>query len=187
MGDPITVGLGQFAVSRDPEAVIVAFGLGSCLGIAMYDPQRHIGGLLHAVLPEQHNPDAEADARYVVSGIHILLDAVVKAGASRSNLVLRMAGGATMLMVPGSPSAFEIGKRNIEAAYATLSQMRLSLSSEETGGHGGRTMRMYIGTGRVTIRTMGQQERDIIDLPVRTGGSDNAMHDFRARTMPASP
>jgi chemotaxis protein CheD len=187
MGDPITVGLGQFAVSRDPEAVIVAFGLGSCLGIALYDPQRHIGGLLHAVLPEQHNPDGEADARYVASGINILLDSVIKAGASRSNLVLRMAGGATMLTVPGSPSAFEIGKRNIEAAYATFSQLRICLSSEETGGHGGRTMRLYVGTGRVTIRTMGQQERDITELPGRSGGSESAKHEFHARTIPASP
>jgi chemotaxis protein CheD len=168
MGDPITVGLGQYAVSRDPDMVIVAFGLGSCVGVSMYDPQRHIGGLLHAMLPEQTMHDGPADGRYVVSGIPILLDEVIKAGALRSNLILRMAGGATMLLSPGTPNGFEIGKRNVEAAHITLNKLRLSLSAEETGGNNGRTMRLYIGTGRVTIRAMGAAERDMIDNATRS-------------------
>jgi chemotaxis protein CheD len=167
MGDPITVGLGQYAVSRDPDIVIVAFGLGSCVGVSMYDPQRHIGGLLHAMLPEQTMIDGPADGRYVVSGIPILLDEVIKAGALRSNLILRMAGGAMMLLSPGTPNGFEIGRRNVEAAHATLSKHRLSLTAEETGGNNGRTMRLYIGTGRVTIRAMGAAERDMIDNTTR--------------------
>jgi chemotaxis protein CheD len=187
MGDPITVGLGQFAVSRDPEAVIVAFGLGSCVGVTMYDPQRHIGGLLHAVLPEQHGIDGQADARYVVTGIPILLDAVLKAGAIRANLILRMAGGATMLLPPGSPSAFEIGRRNIEAAHLTLSQMRFALTSEETGGHGGRTLRLYVGSGRVTIRAMGAQERDMIDGPARPVGAEPSSAALHTRAFPVTP
>jgi chemotaxis protein CheD len=186
MGDPITVGLGQFAVSRDPDAVIVAFGLGSCVGVTMYDPQRHIGGLLHAVLPEQHGNDGQADARYVITGIPILLDAILKAGAYRANLIVRMAGGATMLLPPGSPSVFEIGRRNIEAAHETMSQMRFTLTSEETGGHGGRTLRLYVGSGRVTIRAMGAQERDMIENPPRSTGSDPAGAGLHARTYPAA-
>ena len=76
MNSPISLGLGEKAISRDPQDVLVAYGLGSCLGISMIDPVTHITGLFHAVLPEKINGSDEADQstcyKYVDWGIENL-------------------------------------------------------------------------------------------------------------------
>jgi chemotaxis protein CheD len=160
MQNTITVGLGELKISRDPQDVLVAYGLGSCLGIGFYDPRIHLAGLLHALLPNHPNDLNDQNPRYVDTGIRTLLAQMIEAGAERSRIVIRMAGGANMLVAPGFTNSFTIGTRNVETAYATFSQLKLSLASQEVGGTIGRTVRFYIPDGRMTIRTMGNQERE---------------------------
>lgn len=161
MQDSVAVGLGECKVSRNIEEVLAAYGLGSCVGIGMYDPQLRLAGLLHAVLPISPNGVAERSAKYVTSGIEILLDEMIKAGAIPSRIIVRMAGGANMLTAPGFSKTFNIGTRNVETAHEVLKQHRLRLVSEEVGGTIGRTVRFYVYDGRMTIRTVGNQEREI--------------------------
>ena len=85
---------------------------------------------------------------------------MLRAGANRNRLVIRMAGGANMLVAPGFRQSFNIGSRNVDAAYATLASLQLPLFSQEVGGNSGRTVRFYISDGHMTIRTMGNQERE---------------------------
>jgi chemotaxis protein CheD len=155
-----SVGLGEIKISRDSGDVLVAFGLGSCVGIGLYDPKTHIGGLLHAVLPESKN-NSESEAKYVDSGIKLLLSQMVEAGAVPSRLMVRMVGGANMLTAPGLANSFDIGTRNVETARKILNALHLKISAEEVGGSIGRTVRLYISDGRMTIRMMGGQEREI--------------------------
>jgi chemotaxis protein CheD len=117
--------------------------------------------MLHAVLPVKTNGASEQSTRFVDSGIVELMEQVMRAGAERSRLVVRMAGGANMLIAPGFSQTFNIGSRNAEAAYDTLSSLNLKLASQEVGGNSGRTLRFYIADGRMTIRTVGNQEREI--------------------------
>lgn len=161
MQDSVAVGLGECKISRNVEEVLVAYGLGSCVGIGMYDPQLRLAGLLHAVLPSSPNGVAERSAKYVTSGIEILLDEMIKAGAIPSRIIVRMAGGANMLTAPGFSKTFNIGTRNVEAAHEVLKRLRLRLVSKEVGGTIGRTVRFYVYDGRMTIRTVGNQEREI--------------------------
>ncbi|GAB4473536.1 MAG: chemotaxis protein CheD [Anaerolineales bacterium] len=161
MQDSLAVGLGEFKISRNLDDVLVAYGLGSCVGIGMYDPQLRLAGLLHAVLPSSPNGTIEKSAKYVTSGIELLLSEMVKAGALPSRIIVRMAGGANMLTAPGFSKTFNIGTRNVEAAHETLERLRLKLLSEEVGGTTGRTVRFYVRDGRMTIRTVGNQEREI--------------------------
>jgi chemotaxis protein CheD len=161
MQDSVAVGLGECKISRNVEEVLVAYGLGSCVGIGMYDPQLRLAGLLHAVLPTSPNGVAERSAKYVTSGIEILLEEMIKAGAIPSRIIVRMAGGANMLTAPGFSKTFNIGTRNVEAAHEVLQRLRLRLVSEEVGGTIGRTVRFYVCDGRMTIRTVGNQERVI--------------------------
>jgi chemotaxis protein CheD len=156
-----SVGLGEIKISGVPGEVLVAFGLGSCVGIGFYDPKIHLGGLLHAVLPQSKN-NSDSEAKYVDSGIRLLLSQMTEAGAVPSRLVVRMAGGANMLTAPGLANSFDIGTRNVEAAHEILRSLRLPITAEEVGGSIGRTVRMYIADGRMTIRMMGGQEREII-------------------------
>ncbi|MEN4010532.1 MAG: chemotaxis protein CheD [Chloroflexota bacterium] len=161
MKDPTSVNLGEIAVSRDPQDILVAYGLGSCLGISMVDRVRHVSGLLHAVLPRRTNGADPLCAKYVDSGIEGLLDAMLRAGADQRNLVVRIAGGANMLLSAGLSQTFDVGTRNIESAHETLHRLKLPLRGEETGGHSGRTVRVYIATGRTTVRIVGGVEKDL--------------------------
>ncbi|MBI5943494.1 MAG: chemotaxis protein CheD [Chloroflexi bacterium] len=162
--DPISLGLGERAVSRNPEDVLVAYGLGSCLGISMIDPQTRISALLHAVLPGATNGLSASDPnahKYVDTGIESLVDAVVKEGANKARLIVRIIGGANMLISPGMANSFDIGTRNMESARRTLQRLNLKIAAEEVGGHTGRTVHVYVGASRVTVRVIGEKERDI--------------------------
>jgi chemotaxis protein CheD len=162
--DPISLGLGERAISRNSEDILVAYGLGSCLGISMIDPLTRISGLLHAVLPGAVNglpPSDPTSHKYVDSGIENLLAAMVTEGANKSRLVVRIVGGANMLISPGMTNSFDIGTRNMETARKTLQRLNLRITAEEVGGHTGRTIHVYVADSRVTVRVIGEKERDI--------------------------
>ena len=161
MTDPISIGLGEQVITCNPADILVAYGLGSCLGIGMYDPIRRVAGMLHAVLPERINGVDPINPKYVDSGIEGLLEAMIKAGADRRRITIRMAGGANMLVTASLSKTFDIGTRNIAAAYKTFEKMNLKLASHDVGGNTGRTVRLYSANGRMTVRVIGGQERDI--------------------------
>jgi chemotaxis protein CheD len=81
-------------------------------------------------------------------------------GAVKSRVIVRMAGGANMLAAPGLSATFDIGTRNIRSARATLKENGFSIKNEEIGGQIGRTVRLYVADGRMTIRVMGGKERE---------------------------
>ena len=157
----ISVGLGELVISKDPSDILIAFGLGSCLGIGVYDPNLHISALLHAVLPEHGNGTDQTLTKYVDSGIENLLGSFTKLGADPHRLVIRVAGGANMLISSSLSNTFDIGTRNIQSAYRTFSRLNLKLRSEQVGGNTGRTMRLYVSDGRMTVRMIGGKEQDL--------------------------
>ncbi len=156
-----SVSIGQIVVSRSVTDVLVAYGLGSCVAVSMYDPQRKIGGMLHALLPGTANKtDTPGNpSKFVDLGVPLLLDEVLKIGASREQLVVRICGGAHMLTAPGFKNTLNIGERNVETAREMIQSMGFTIQAEDTGGSSGRTAKLYIAAGDMTIRTMGQKER----------------------------
>ncbi len=164
MKEPIGVGLGEKAVSRSPEDVLVAYGLGSCLGITMIDPITKVAGLVHAVLPKASDGTGFLESnpyKYVESGIESLITDLVGLGATRSRLIVRITGGANMLISAGLSQSFNIGTRNIEIARSTLTRLKMPITAAEVGGHTGRTVRVYVAESRVTVRVIGEKEHDL--------------------------
>ena len=163
MENSVSVGLGEIAVSRNPNEVLVAYGLGSCLGIGMYDPVAKVAGLLHAVLPESpdNNSLNGSAAKYVNTGISELMKSMEKAGANPERSKIRVVGGANMLLSSSLSKTFDIGTRNIDAARKTFEKLRLKVAAEEVGGHTGRTVRLFVQDGRMTFRVVGEKEQDI--------------------------
>jgi chemotaxis protein CheD len=161
MGVSRSVGLGEYVVSRNAEDVLVAFGLGSCIAVSLVDPVSRVSGLVHTVLPERANGTDAVPAKYVDSGIEVLLNEMIKAGADRRRLVICMAGGANMLISSALSNAFDIGTRNIQSARQTLQRLNLRLHNEQVGGHTGRTMRVYVQDGRTTVRVVGGKEEEL--------------------------
>jgi chemotaxis protein CheD len=161
MQNNVAVGLGEIKISDDPDSVIVAFGLGSCVGIGIYDPIKKIGGMLHAVLPTATSNREDSPAKYVDSGIPLLLNQLKEKGLVVNRCKLYLIGGANILITNNESTPFDIGTRNVKSAEEVLEKLKLYPDAKDTGGHNGRTFRLYIGEGRATIRTMGEKEKDI--------------------------
>ncbi len=110
------------------------------------------------MLPQQRNGDANR-AKYVDSGIAELLNQLLSRGARREQLTFRYAGGAQMLTAPGMTDRFNIGKQNSEMAHCVLGREKLQMLASDTGGHAGRTVRLFVANGRVHVRMINGDER----------------------------
>ena len=150
-----TVGIGEMIASNDADDVLVAYGLGSCVVVCMYDPSARVGGMLHALLPiapveqgSRFNP-----CKYVDSGVALLVTVLVERGAARSRMRAVLCGGAEMLTAPVPDEAFHIGGRNLSSAETALKQSGVRISRRVTGGRAGRTVKLYVRDGRVAVRS----------------------------------
>lgn len=158
MYNSIPVGLGEIKFSDDPKDVLVAYGLGSCIGVSVYDTKIQKAGLLHAVLPENNNNDP-LSTKFVDSGIKVLMDEFRKNHADMHRVIVKIVGGSNMLVANGL--TFDIGERNIQSTKAALKTQNIAISAEEVGGNIGRTMRIYVEDGRVTVRSLRNPEKEI--------------------------
>jgi chemotaxis protein CheD len=150
----ISVGIGQLAVSKDPAEVLIAYGLGSCVGISCFDPQAKVAGLAHILLPasDGKRPDSQEPARYADVGIDTLIREMASLGALPRRLVVKLAGGATVLSVANA-ERFKIGERNAEAVRDRLQRHGIFPAAVDLGGTRGRTMELHPHTGKTFVRT----------------------------------
>jgi len=154
MYNRVVIGMAEYWVSDNPEDVICILGLGSCVGLCLYDSGKKIGGMVHILLPEsipgQTNPFKFADA-----AVPALWEKVKNKGASPHNILAKIAGGAKMFS--GTDSLFDIGKRNVEVVKAELRKLNIPLRADDTGGNRGRSIMLYLEDGRLEIKTIGQK------------------------------
>jgi len=155
----VSVGLGEIKVSDDPGTVLVAYGLGSCLGLTAYDPVVRIGGLAHMVLPYPNGTAHSSPGRYVAEAVPALLNAMGESGSLGRRLQFKVAGGAQMFTFDGGNESLEIGRRNIEALREITSDLGMRINASDLGGNCGRTMKLQIATGLVIVSTAGSSEQ----------------------------
>ena len=161
MADLIKVGMADFKVSRSP-ATIISYGLGSCIGVSLYDPQTKIGGLLHIMLPDSKQSRAtDNPAKFADTGIPLMLDVVLKMGASRSRLVAKMAGGAQMFAFANATDVMRVGSRNVAASKEILQKLGIRLVGEDTGANYGRTVQIDLTNGVYTVKTIDKGNKTI--------------------------
>lgn len=153
MKERIAVGLGEVKVLRGPEGVLVAYGLGSCVGVILHDPEARVGGMAHVVLPGGR--DDENEARYADRAIPLLMERVQSRGGRVQRAWVKIAGGARMF----STSTLDIGTRNIEAVERAITAAGLRLVSRDVGGGRGRTVVYDPESGEAWVRTIGEVER----------------------------
>jgi chemotaxis protein CheD len=159
---PTVVGLGEIAVSTKPEDVLVSLGLGSCVCIAAFDPKSGVAGMAHIVLPDSGGKEGRQSPKFADVAIPELFKQMQKAGATINKLVLKLAGGAHMMLVAApDTSQMNIGDRNIEAVKDLLKEAGHRVSAEDLGGTQGRTVRLTVGTGSVTVSRAGQDQKDL--------------------------
>ncbi len=163
MAETIKIGIADIAVSKAPN-VITTLGLGSCIGIAMYDPQTKIGGLVHVMLPDSTKIRAGASAnaaKFADTGIQQLLDMMLKAGASKARITAKIAGGAKMFAVGGTSDVGNVGDRNAEASRAKLKQLGIRLVGDDCGANYGRTVELHCDDGKYVIKAVGKPLRTL--------------------------
>ena len=151
----LVVGVADMVVSNDPNAELVTYSLGSCLGITVYDPTKKVGGLLHVMLPDSKiDPVKALTAPYmfVDTGVPRLFQAVCSLGAERSRLVVKVAGGTQSLDEKG---IFNIGERNQRALTSLLAHNGYTIHGQDVGGVSSRTLRLDRATGELAIKTPG--------------------------------
>lgn len=139
---------------------IVTHALGSCLGLMVYDPVAHVGGLLHAMLPlSKINPQkAETNPyMFVDKGVPCLFKEVYNLGGQKERLVVKAVGCGSPV---GKNEMFKIGERNYTVLKKLLWKNNVLLKAEETGGTISRTVYLDITTGRTTIKS-GREERNL--------------------------
>ena len=156
MSEVIKVGMADLNLCRDPD-IITTLGLGSCIGIALYDPSTKIGGLAHIMLPDSTKMRNNSNiAKFADTGIEELFNRMIKAGAVKSRLVAKIAGGAKMFEVSGLSDIGNVGQRNAEASRAKLKQLGIRLIAEDTGLNYGRTVELHCDNGDYYIKSVGK-------------------------------
>jgi chemotaxis protein CheD len=157
----ISVGMAEIRVARPPDKLAVR-GIGSCVVLALWDPEAKVGGLAHSMLPTAAaQPGGEEQpAKYCDTAVGALLEAMVAAGARKERCSARLVGGATMFSFPGKAGAMmTLGERNLFASRETLQAWRLPLTAEECGGDRGRSIELDPSDGTVMVWSAFQSVR----------------------------
>jgi len=151
------VDIADFKVSRDPQDQLVTYSLGSCIGVAIWDPVVRVGGMLHYMLPESSlSPDKARrnPAMFADTGVPALFRAAYELGASKKQIVVKVAGGSQLLDDNGT---FNIGKRNYVMLRKIFWKNGILIDNEDVGGSVSRTLRLDVGTGRLTLKARGKE------------------------------
>lgn len=160
--ETITVGLGEVSVTDNPSVSLACFGLGSCIGLCAYDPVAKVAGMAHIVLPESnHSGQGETSTKFAGVAVPVLLEEMRKLGALKSRLIVKLVGGAQMILSLEFDSSFEMGLRNLKMTKKALTIEGIRPVASDTGGNQGRTVWLYADSGRVMVRTAGQAAKEL--------------------------
>ena len=151
----IKVGIADLNVAYSPDKLITV-GLGSCVGIAIYDKSLALGGLAHIMLPDssQFNKVTN-EIKFADLAIPILVRDMIKKGAKLRNMRAKIAGGASMFNFADKSIIMDIGNRNGIAVRNALKVLSIPIIAEDIGGNKGRTLIFDTNSGVLSIRTVG--------------------------------
>lgn len=156
----LIVGIGDMKISKSPD-ILTTIGLGSCIGIAIYDPINRIGGLLHIMLPKAAGFTSGSEPlKFADLSIPILLNKLENMGANRANMRAKIAGGASMFKFSDNIIR-SIGERNSKAVLKKLREYKIPVTAADIGGGKGRTMAFYLETGVVKLKIEGSGIKEI--------------------------
>ena len=161
VGNMIRVGMADLNICSSPDA-ITTLGLGSCVGIVLYDATLKLAGLAHIMLPDSTQIRSNSNvAKFADTGIDALIQLMEKNGAQKRRLIAKIAGGAQMFAFSSENSMLCVGKRNVEATKKKLESLGIKIIAEDTGDSYGRTIEFYPETGELLIKTVGKTQKII--------------------------
>lgn len=152
----LKVNISDAKVSNDPLDVLITYSLGSCIGVCLYDPVTHVGGMLHYLLPDSVKDARQAKENpfmYADTGMKTLTEELFSMGARKERMQVKIAGGAKTLRLVSE--GCDIGKRNYLAIRKIIWRNGMFINAADVGGSSPRTIYMNIANGAVTIRSKG--------------------------------
>lgn len=151
----VKVGIADLNLVSSPNK-IMTIGLGSCIGIALYDRRSKLAGLSHIMLPDSTQfKNVTNPMKFADLAIPLLIKKMEAKGCQKRNLIAKIAGGASMFSFSDKSMVGDIGKRNIQAVKKSLSEERIQIIAEDVGGNKGRTMILDALNGKVTLKIVG--------------------------------
>lgn len=158
----VKVGIAQMDVVKAPHTIRTS-GLGSCVGVILYDESKQIAGLIHIMLPDSSlgRSDSLNVAKFADTGIRALVDLLKLEGVQSFKLKAKIAGGAQMFQFTSDKNSMRIGPRNVEAVKNELQKNGIPIVAEDTGGNSGRTIEFNPATSKLSIRTVNQGVSEI--------------------------
>lgn len=161
MSEMIKVGMADLKVCPYPDS-ITTLGLGSCVGVVLYDISNKCAGMAHVMLPDstaiRNNTNK---AKFADTGIEELVARMEARGASRRKMIAKIAGGAQMFAFNSTSDMVRIGERNVEACKKKLGELGIEILAEDTGSNYGRTIEFYSETGILKIKAVGKTVKEI--------------------------
>ncbi len=156
MANMIKVGMADLNTCKTPDA-ITTLGLGSCIGVVLYDPRKKICGMVHVMLPDSTaTKNNDNVAKFADTGIKQLIAELEKLGVTRSSLSAKIAGGAQMFAFNTNNDMLRVGIRNAEAVRKVLASFNIRIISEDCGANYGRTIEFYPETSELYIKAIGK-------------------------------
>lgn len=154
---------GQFYISKNDE--LIATVLGSCISVCVTDPAMRIGGMNHFMLPRHVDGNDDiwgstvinAQTRYGNYAMEHLINELMKNGAHRSRLELKVVGGGRVMR-----DMTDVGLRNIAFIYDYIAEEHLKLISEDVGDLWPRKVLYNPLNGKVWVRKLRKLANDTI-------------------------
>lgn len=157
----IKVGMADLNTCESPDS-ITTLGLGSCVGVVLWDPLVKVCGMAHIMLPDSTAITKNQNlAKFADTGIEELLKKVLEKGAKKERLIAKIAGGAQMFSINNNSTLLRVGERNVVAVKSKLKELGIDIKAEDTGENYGRTVIFYPQTGEYCIRAIGKEQRNI--------------------------
>lgn len=157
----VRVGIADMNITKSPDTIRTS-GLGSCVGVVLYDEHKKIAGLLHVMLPDSSldRSDKLNEAKFADTGVYALMELLIAEGVRPMSLKAKIAGGAQMFQF-GSSDTIRIGPRNIEAVKNELKRLSIRIVAEDIGGSSGRTIEFNPETAMLSVRTVNKGTSEI--------------------------
>lgn len=160
--DEIKIGIAEWGLTSAPGRIIT-MGLGSCVGVTIFDPRTRVGGMVHILLPDSTQfGELKRPAKFADTGIRLLRQNLLQEGCRSYDLEAKLAGGARMFKFnDSSVKTLNIGERNVEMALKTLAELGIPVKARDTGGDYGRTMILDTENGAVYVKTVGRTVKEL--------------------------
>jgi len=159
-GEPerIKVGIAEYEVTAD-DAELTTSGLGSCVGVALYDTASSAAGLVHVMLPAADEMDDGKAAKFADSGTQLLIEEMEALGANTDRIEAKIAGGSDMLDFSEGGSG--IGDRNVDRVKETLADNGIPIVGEDIGGDHGRSLRLEADSGDLVVKSANREDQTL--------------------------